>query len=198
MRGVRRLLLLLSLVLAGTGGVRAQELPQLYDVIGVAPDDVLNIRAEPGAASEIIGTLAPTARAVEVVALSGGWAKVNTSERTGWVSTRFLVPSPQWDWRAPQTPLTCFGTEPFWSLRIDGDTARLSSPEGTEPLMPILGRGASTGYLAFLGLQFDGAVGMVRAEACSDRMSDRAYGLSIGVVWLDTPRSLSGCCSLRR
>ncbi|MCR8724420.1 COG3650 family protein [Frigidibacter sp. ROC022] len=199
MRVARQLLLLLVLTLPGLGAARAQDLPAFYDVIGVALDDVLNIRTGPSASSEIIGSLGPTERAVEVVAFSGGgWAQVNTAERSGWVSARFLVPARQWSWRSPETALTCFGTEPFWSLRIDGDMAQLTSPDGTAPLMPILGRGASASRPAFLGLQFDGAVGFIRAEACSDGMSDRNYALSIGLVWFTGGRSLSGCCSLQR
>ena len=43
----------------------------MFDVTGVAANDVLNIRAAPDASAEIIGTLSPNARDIEVVLLFG-------------------------------------------------------------------------------------------------------------------------------
>ncbi|MEO1155590.1 MAG: SH3 domain-containing protein, partial [Pseudomonadota bacterium] len=45
----------------------AQGYPALFDVTGVASDDVLNIRSAPSATAEIIGTLAHNETGVEVV-----------------------------------------------------------------------------------------------------------------------------------
>ena len=61
----------------------AEVYPALHDVTGVASDDVLNIRESPDAGSAIVGSLAPDATGVEVVAVTGGWAVVNTSEASG-------------------------------------------------------------------------------------------------------------------
>ena len=93
--------------------------PALYDVTGVAADDVLNIRATASAASPVLGTLPPDAAAVEVVALSGGWAVVNAADRSGFVALRFLARQAQRRLVRPgHCRMTCLGTEPFWCLAM--------------------------------------------------------------------------------
>ena len=54
-------------------------LPTLFDVSGVSAGDRLNIRDRPSASGAVIGTLAPDATGVEVVAERNGWAMVNLS-----------------------------------------------------------------------------------------------------------------------
>ncbi len=53
----------------------AQSFPALYDVTGVASDDVLNVRAAPNANAQVIAALGPKATQVEVVRTdtSGHW-----------------------------------------------------------------------------------------------------------------------------
>ena len=60
---------------------------------GVAANDLLNIRAAPSANAEIIGTLSPRARHIEVVGYddTGRWAQINTGEISGWAALRFLA-----------------------------------------------------------------------------------------------------------
>lgn len=178
-------------------------LPALYQVVGVASDDQLNIRAEPDAASDIIGALAFDRTAVEVIAFStaGGWAMVNHQERAGWVAARFLQRS------APVAGplgfsarnLSCFGTEPFWSLVITDDRVVLSTPEGNaqHPISAVYGSGAG----AFLGANtvfFDWSADGVPVRShilpgmCNDGMSDLAYGLH----YIDDAFGHRGCCSL--
>jgi len=189
------------LVALWASAAAAFELPAFYAVRDVAPDDVLNVRAAPSVAAEVIGTLAPDARNIEVTALSadGRWGEINVDERSGWTSMRFLTRT-----AGMATPLRaqCFGTEPFWSLTIDGNatfdsasgadftfgvTAQVSSANRTDR-RAVLGRGPIGGLSA-----------TIAAQSCSDGMSDRAYGLSIDAVLdLQTggPRLISGCCSL--
>ncbi len=64
-------------------------------VVGVAHDDVLNVRAQPGM-TDIVTTLAPTADDVvsedEGRQLPGStWWKVTANGRTGWVNARYLA-----------------------------------------------------------------------------------------------------------
>ena len=59
-------------------------------LVAVAAGDRLNIRERPDASAPVIGTLAPDATGVEVVAERSGWAQVNTAERRGWVNAKFL------------------------------------------------------------------------------------------------------------
>jgi actin-like ATPase involved in cell morphogenesis len=58
---------------------------------------------------------------------AGGWGLVNAGDRSGYVAMRFLAREGGPDWNALETPLTCLGTEPFWSLKI----ARLKSERDT-------------------------------------------------------------------
>lgn len=194
---IRFLLLFLFLALP----LRAEEFPALYAVTGVASNDVLNIRARPDAESPIIGSLAPDATGVEVIGTSGNWALVNTGEGSGYASLRFLVREPGPAWNALQTPLTCLGTEPFWSLEIDpqGQTTRYLTPEDQVPdpePMTGLWPAAPWAQSAAIGLS-DGFAVLIGAE-CSDGMSDRSYGIAIDIFRNgsgDATR-VSGCCLL--
>ena len=113
-----RLLLLAAVLVppALSAPARADTLPALFDVTGVAAGDALNIREAPSARAAILGRLAPDATGVEGVAARDGWMQVNVAERSGWVSARHLVPAGAvWTSGLPPT-LNCGGTEPFWSL----------------------------------------------------------------------------------
>lgn len=181
----------------------APPLPALYAVTDVASSDSLNIRAAPDATAEIIGTLPANARGIEVVgrSLAGQWAQINTAERTGWVSLRYLRPDP-----APRTALglpaglRCFGTEPFWTMTFS-DAPRLtySTPEGsTEHAITALSPQASVINLAEGGLRLiwrdndTPVTAHILPGLCSDGMSDRAYALH----YVDDRGAGIGCCSL--
>ncbi|NNE73036.1 MAG: SH3 domain-containing protein [Acidimicrobiales bacterium] len=64
-------------------------------VMGVAFDDVLNVRASPGTDQPIIATLAPTAEGVvatgEERRLSSIWYEIQTDSGTGWVGSSFVA-----------------------------------------------------------------------------------------------------------
>ncbi len=63
-----------------------------YDVAGVAADDVLNIRAEPNASAEIVGTYQPDATGVRTSGnAAGDWWEVEFDGATGWVKSTFLA-----------------------------------------------------------------------------------------------------------
>ena len=180
--------------------------PALYDVTGVAEDDVLNIRAEPSAFSEIIGALAPDETAVEVIEMSrdGNWGRVNTDEMSGWASLAYLERRPgQWVGEAPRNA-RCFGTEPFWSLAIGDGGATFNTPEA----MPLdFGRTARLGsrnridrYAQIFENDLGGLVANLRNASCSDGMSDRAYGWDIDLLLVlageDNAQLFSGCCTI--
>lgn len=172
-------------------------LPALFRVAGVEQGDTLNVRMGPGTQFGVVATLAPDASRIEAVDMSadGGWLRINFDEASGWVPFRFMAVQ-----HDVATGLTCFGTEPFWTLRTDpliwatpdGDTPiqqaqTLESPWFQDHRRMILGR-----------LQ-DAPIAMaVTPGLCSDGMSDRAYGLTAtgaigaaGVAYL-----VSGCCSI--
>lgn len=181
---------------------QAQDLPALFNVTGVASDDVLNVRAAPQGGAEIVGTLAHDATWVEVVAREGNWGLVNTGEQSGWASLRFLAQIP--DTVLPEHPrLACFGTEPFWRLDVtQGQSAQLSDPYGADVFYTVGMMRAASGR--FWPFALSGAAGeqtmtlVATPRSCSDGMSDRAYGLEATVITTGIePVILSGCCSLR-
>lgn len=181
--------------------LKAEEFPALYAVTGVAADDVLNIRARPDARSPIIGSLAPDATGVEVIATRGNWALVNSEEGSGYASMRFLAREPGPAWNALQSPLTCLGTEPFWSLEIDpqrGITRFLTPDDQAPASQPITDLWPAKPWArsAAVGLA-DGMAVLTGAE-CSDGMSDRSYGIAVDIFRTGPAGGdrLSGCCLL--
>ena len=180
--------------------LRAEVYPALHDVTGVAADDVLNIREAPDAASPVIGTLAPDARGVEVILVEEGWALINAGEQSGYADLRYLVRSAGQNWNALQSPLTCLGTEPFWSLEIDppaGET-RFWTPEGPAPEIAAISTtwpGALWSPAAAVALP-DG-LAVLAPAFCSDGMSEQSYGIAVDLFLHSGDRQrLSGCCRL--
>jgi hypothetical protein len=107
-------LALLPIVLLGTATPAAAEAdgPDFFRVTGVAPDDVLNIRAEPSASARKIGEIPPNADGIRNLGCRGGlsfteWEAASPEEREassrkrwcriafhgveGWVAGRFLA-----------------------------------------------------------------------------------------------------------
>lgn len=180
--------------------LRAEVYPAPHDVTGVAADDVLNIRALPDAGSAVIGTLAPDATGVEVLYETEGWGLVNTGEGNGFVAMRFLSRAEGPDWNALETPLTCLGTEPFWSLRIDpakGET-RLQTPVDEAPrIAPITASWPALPWSQTAALTLPEGIAVLAPAACSDGMSDQAYGIAADLFLTGPdPARLSGCCRL--
>jgi uncharacterized membrane protein len=175
--------------------------PAIHDVTGVAADDVLNIRERPDASSPIVGQLAPDA-AVEVIRANDRltWGLVNAGERTGWVSLRYLARRPgQWDGAFPEVA-SCFGTEPFWNLRRDGDAITFSTPDSSSAYTITARSGSQNRRDSFHMIAEGaegGAVAILQTEACSDGMSDREFGISVQLLLGLEPgaRQLSGCCT---
>lgn len=175
--------------------------PAIYDVTGVSADDVLNIRERPDASSPIVGRL-PPGTFVEVIRPNDRqtWGLVNAGEQPGWVSLRYMTRRPgQWDGAFPEVA-SCFGTEPFWSLMREGDGLTFSTPETSET-MTIVARSGSENRRDSFHMIAEGtggqSVAILRTEACSDGMSDRAFGISVQLLLgLGTEaRQLSGCCT---
>lgn len=176
-------------------------LPTLFDVTGVAADDVLNIRERPDASAPIIGALRPDATGVEVVGERGAWMQVNTAERSGWVHGRYLnYRVDVWDPGKLPAGLTCLGTEPFWSLTPTGGEVVLATPEGDSrmPLLKVLDSGQFRD--PGRGLVAEGLVAVITPTQCGDGMSDRAYGMEATVILGggEAAQMLRGCCRLTK
>ena len=157
------------------GGLAAQSLPSLFNVTGVAADDVLNIRENPRGSASVIGTIAPDATGIEVVELSesGNWGHVNSGEGSGWASMEFLSPQPDQGEAYFESSLVCFGTEPFWNLRFPGDgTAVLTRPDASDVTLPVdlttISSNAGTGVQAVHAVEYAvGLTGIARRQICS-------------------------------
>lgn len=177
--------------------------PGYYEVVGVAEDDVLNVRQFADAQSEIIATLAPHAAPVEVIEVQDGWARVSMGEGDGYVSANYLSPIdlPTMPGSALPQSLVCAGTEPFWSLRFgEGDMYLQNMADEPEiyaitDLSPVGNAGTYASYLV-AGRSDEAVVGVVTNRACSDGMSDRTYPREISLIFLKTGNtgSYSGCC----
>ena len=180
----------------------AQDLPALYDVTGVAQDDVLNVRRAPSSDASVIGTLSPSENGVEIVRTNpaGTWGQLNIEGRQGWASLAFLAR--RRSSALPEAPwLRCFGTEPFWSLdAAQTGRATFRTPEETLSLRAGTIRpaqGQTRPFVLSIEATDLSATVVIRPGACSDGMSDNRYGLSAALLFQGSRDDLlAGCCSL--
>jgi len=210
MRWVIRLLIwpLLIWPLAAVADWHNQDqFPQLGNVINVASDDVLNIRLEADHTSEIIGTLAPAARDIEIVSVdeTGDWGLVNSGEGSGWIRLSFFEIPEQPRWHEFETPMTCFGTEPFWdfNLNIGASEAVYTDYDSQAHPYPI-------DWISGIAARPHGTIGMgsndptggfsavIENQMCHDGMSDRENALRIRLFIQMNGEAfgLDGCCGL--
>ncbi len=207
--------ILLGSLWATVAAAKDERWPALFDVTGVAPNDVLNIREAPNAGSRIVGTLAPDATGIEVIRPNPdeSWAVVNTGEGHGWVSLAYLERTDGASRSAGPDIRHCFGTEPFWSLAVEPPRITYTTPDiaPRQGLMSSFyasrshpGRFAETGSL-FPGPWGDRNIHLsIRLEACNDGMSDREYGIAVDMLLTQPDQAgdmsgtglYSGCCSL--
>ncbi|WP_343714385.1 hypothetical protein [Inquilinus sp.] len=97
----------------------------------------------------------------------------------------------------PAAPLSCGGSEPFWSLTLDaGGKARFSDGDGRE-LSSRYTLQPSRNTTLMAGATF-GPGGSLRAviinNACVEDMSDGEGGFVYEIAVFDGDRLLSGCC----
>jgi uncharacterized membrane protein len=190
--------------------VSVQAEPSYHRVVGVAVDDVLNVRSEPSASSADIGDLAYDARGIEAFEFdsTGNWARIALNERDGWVATRFLTRDDVATLGESTVPqgLICGGTEPFWTLGLYGSDARYSHPTdgdtdfAFDSIVTAEGRLGSPALLTLATEDNRVIEATVSGAICFDGMSERSYGWTI-TMQLIAPgqrRFLSGCCQLPR
>lgn len=175
----------------------AADLPTLFTVTNVKAGDALNVRPTPGTAQAPLATLPPGTRDIEVVArdAAGSWGRVNRGEMSGWVHMRYMSEQPGvWIPGALPATLVCRGTEPFWSARPAGGKLQVTRMGETDELLDIRSV-ADTGPRGRSVTLGDAAVMDLRPEACSDGMSDAAFGLSVRLGLASG--ALRGCCSVQ-
>ena len=191
--------LLVVLLLFTASPLAADDFPALYSVNGVAANDVLNIRQAPDPTSPIIGTLAPDAAGVEVVDESDGWASVNTGEALGYAAARFLSAESGSPWYQLEQPISCSGTEPFWSFEIDTPkmTTTFTSATSEKPrVLPIQGLWPGNSWSTSAAVAVAEGMAVLRHEACNDGMSERGYGIAIDIFLNGGNHRISGCCTM--
>ncbi len=210
---IRALTILLAL--AGPAFATQDGWPALYDVANVASDDVLNVRAEASVSSDIVATFEASRTDVEVIRPNDDltWGLVNVGDGTGWVSLTYLARQPgQWFGQFPAIR-SCSGTEPFWSLTYDEPAIALSMidvPPADGFISGLHKSQSRPDRFFFRGaLRSEDAgpldVAMsIRTRACSDGMSDRAFGIELDMLVSDNDTTdgfrqsglFSGCCTL--
>lgn len=195
---IRILATLFALFMASA--VAAQSLPERFMVIDVASNDVLNIRAEPDSASDVIGEFGPYALNVEILRVLDGWGYTGAGERSGWVSMRYLAPNPIPADELPR-PLACFGTEPFWDVTFYPRGAEYNfMGEDRRDLTITRESVAPNGYAveAEEGPTLTRTM-IITALNCNDGMSDRNFGMSIS-MFIEAPDGntmQTGCCTMQ-
>ncbi len=90
-------------------------------------------------------------------------------------------------------PMKAVGTEPFWSLAIDGTSFRLTGVDRTELVATAPGAAIQPGRAVWVARAEDGRQMTVTlyVSECSDGMSDRTYPMTAEVVLLN--ETLRGC-----
>lgn len=100
--------------------------------------------------------------------------------------------TPAYDAIAPTETVSLAGTEPFWSIDIEGDTLIYSSPDKPDGLTGTVERFEGNGGLSYAGKLDDTDINItVTPGECSDGMSDTIYPLTATVSWRDA--LLKGC-----
>jgi len=93
---------------------------------------------------------------------------------------------------APVLAWRALGTEPFWNVRVDGDTLVFSTPEGQDG-RTMHGRRVPS-LVGFVYLGKDGAMDFhldIQPGECSDGMSDNRYEYVATFTYADT--TYKGC-----
>lgn len=195
----------LALAIAGmaaSGAAMAQ--PALYRVVNVDSHDVLNVRQTPSPTSAIVGELPPGTARVEVLEARHGWGRILMRGGAGWVSLAYLAEMERTDIAGHTAPggFSCAGTEPFWGLEVgmDGD-GRFNDAMtlGEERDFRVTDARTARGRFYPYVYRFEGEAGgfaVIAPQACSDGMSDRAYGWHVVADIGDGEgrRLLDGCC----
>lgn len=93
---------------------------------------------------------------------------------------------------------SCFGTEPFWGLKITDKAIYLDTFEETKTKEEILSKQTAAGVgeeYAFVVKTNESTISVITG-ACNDGMSDNIY--SHHVIYTNSQSTLYGCCQLSK
>lgn len=204
-------MLMLMPVLTNASSVAADPVQELlpepdqrYRVVdGIDGKALPVVRTQPDPTAEELATLAAGASDIVVAgtrleAHGVVWWQVVHKQTLGWVEASHLAPMTVEMPLQEVFPLRCVGTEPFWSLHIEGGQGVFETPESSQhwaageinTAVGMVGRYA-------VRLENDGAVGHLAAwrnpHFCSDSMSNIGYPFE-GIVVVPDGTAYSGCC----
>lgn len=136
---------------------------EVVAVIGVAYDDVLNVRSGPGTGHGVVGTLEPVMDGIGVTGnarllTSSIWYEITVGEETGWVNASYIG--------------LLGGTEDA-TAEVE---ALLGTPLGDDDLLSL----AATIAYAFAGEESGGRMAVVETPTAAD-----PFSVTIDVVGLD-------------
>lgn len=172
-----------------------------YSVFGVRPGDTLNMRSQPNPNAPVVQTIPFDGRDIGLTGRNapGAWVEVMYNRKRGWVNGRFLGYSAPGRYQVP-AHLECFGTEPFWSIKLQPGAAQADLAFAERRLNLRLTQAESAmnrnDILHLRGVSRPGEMSLIlRAEVCSDGMSDNRYPYSV-VALFSRLNVIAGCCRL--
>ena len=129
---------------------------------------------------------------------NGAWS--GCRKRNGWVSMQFLYLSRYPEPCSIPRPLTCGGTEPFWSIGFYPRGAEFQTPDIPRTDIEVKSEGVAE--RGFYALAEEGPTRIyqlhVTRQICSDGMSDREFGWAAS-LFIESPdgnQMLTGCCAM--
>lgn len=198
-------LLIAALLIAPAAHAQLYTHAEVYSVTGVASNDTLNVRAAPNVGAVDIGDLYPN-QPVEVIMLSQDrkWGQIIWDESNGWISMRFLRPTPLPTMQDSEMPtqLSCSGTEPFWSAIIwPNRSLEFTDYASSNPEPSFQRINQSTTAMGYAPVSFAFSAGeftgLLERAQCSDGMSDITFGWQIRLIAQQNGGITlrNGCCS---
>ena len=156
-----------------------------YRVVGVASNDVLNIRAQPTSRSEIIGVFHHNHPLFEVTDSDGRWVRVNLGEYSGWVHSGYIqsVNVPTFSHTNLPNGLKCYGEEPFWTVNLSSGRLQLQSMTLGERIYAISTiENIGNDYLISGISKTENEISVfVKDEMASSSMADRYFNWSVSL-----------------
>ena len=185
-------------VLLAAVSAAAQEAPPVFIAEDRAP-----VHGAPG--GEQIGSLPPGTKPIEASAVEDGWARIVFGEGDAWTPLAALAPLEPRAVAGGRIAdgLVCAGTEPFWSLSVEGPSARLRALDGGDRSLRIGGAVRADGrrFPVRAALAEDGGAPwgdlLIEPRLCSDGMSDRTYPWTASLLPAEGGLR-TGCCRLPR
>lgn len=179
--------------------------PFHFRVIDVASDDVLNIRSEPTASSQIVGKIPFDAELVEVsgVSADGKWSRVNAVEAVGWIRNRYLAPTMIEFLQDTSLPvgLVCLSEEPFSSIQISNDRLVFDTQNGSQSSLVIdeVVQSGSAWPIRELSVNDNGRplTLIIEEETCQSAMVENYFPYRSYFQDAGDKKRYFGCCTLR-